>query len=168
VLWIFFDASALVKRYVPEVGTDVVNESFRLVPLDQMACSRLGVLELVSILQRKRNVDRITNALYQQVFVELDAEILQAEGFAITSTDIFDLSGTINFIVAHNINATDAVILRSALTLQQTLRASGDDIVLRTADKRLARAAQAEDVTIIAPEASTLAEVQRLFATETS
>jgi len=99
MLRIYFDVSALVKRYVPEVGTNIVNEAFRLVPLDQMACSRLGVLELVSILQRKRNAGRIEQALYQQAFVELNNEVLQAEGFAITAADTFDLAGTINSLL---------------------------------------------------------------------
>ncbi len=45
----------------------------------------------------------------------------------------------------------------------QTLRATGDDAVLWTADKRWVRAAPAEGVLVVDPEASTLAEVQRMF-----
>jgi translation elongation factor EF-Ts len=45
----------------------------------------------------------------------------------------------------------------------QTLRATGDDAVLWTADKRRVRAAPAEGVLVVDPEASTLAEVQPMF-----
>ena len=37
-VWVYFDASALVKRYSAEDGTDLVNELFRQLPLSQMTC----------------------------------------------------------------------------------------------------------------------------------
>lgn len=39
MLWIYFDASALIKRFTVETGTDQINEVFRHIPTSQMACS---------------------------------------------------------------------------------------------------------------------------------
>jgi len=47
--WIYFDASALIKRYSQETGTPLVNEVFRLLPRSRMTCSTLGILEIVSM-----------------------------------------------------------------------------------------------------------------------
>lgn len=42
LLW---DASALVKRFVPEVGSDVVGRLFAVLPASHMAVSVLGYAE---------------------------------------------------------------------------------------------------------------------------
>jgi hypothetical protein len=39
VLWVYFDASALVKRYSSEDGTELVNELFHRLPVEQMTCA---------------------------------------------------------------------------------------------------------------------------------
>jgi predicted nucleic acid-binding protein len=63
--WIYFDASALIKRYSQETGTPLVNEVFRLLPRSRMTCSTLGILEIVSVLVRKRNDGRLTQTLFE-------------------------------------------------------------------------------------------------------
>ena len=55
-------------------------------------------------------------------------------------------------IVAHSINSTDALILKSALAIARKLRRAGDDLVLVASDQRLLRAAQAEGLTTFNPE----------------
>lgn len=84
--------------------------------------------------------------------------------FAVTSVNDQLLHDAELFIPKHNINATDAIILRSALTLQQTLRAAGDDVVVWAADKRLVRAAQAESLAVLDPEVASVDEVRRIGA----
>ncbi len=44
MLWIYFDASALIKRYSQESGTQLINEAFQRLSPHQMTCSLLGVL----------------------------------------------------------------------------------------------------------------------------
>jgi hypothetical protein len=55
-------------------------------------------------------------------------------------------------IVAHALNSTDAVLLKSALAIARRLRAAGDDLVLVASDQRLLRAALAEGLTGFDPE----------------
>ena len=54
---IYLDASALVKRYVADTGTAVVNHLFKRVPRDRLLCLTLGTLEALSIFVRKRNAE---------------------------------------------------------------------------------------------------------------
>ena len=58
MVWVFFDASALVKRYSPEDGTDLVNALFHQLPVEQVTCAVIGILEIISVLVRKRNDGR--------------------------------------------------------------------------------------------------------------
>ncbi|GIX48038.1 MAG: hypothetical protein KatS3mg131_2249 [Candidatus Tectimicrobiota bacterium] len=52
---VYWDASALVKRYAPESGTPLVNRIFADIPLARMMSLILAVGEVVSIFVRKRN-----------------------------------------------------------------------------------------------------------------
>jgi hypothetical protein len=44
-------------------------------------------------------------------------------------------------IVAHSVNATDAIMLKSALAVDLKLRSAADDLVMVASDQRLLRAA---------------------------
>ena len=161
--WIYFDASALVKRYSREIGTPLVNELFRLHPTDKMICSNLGILEIVSVLVRKRNDGRLDQALFEQALIELKAEVIDHERFLIAPVDDDLLLSSLELIAKHNLNATDAVILRSLLNLRQNMEIIGGGLVLWTSDKRLARAAQAEGVTVFDPEIDTMERLHGLL-----
>lgn len=62
---LYFDASALVKRYAAEDGTALVNEIFHRFPLNQLTCATIGVLEIVSVLVRKHNDGRLPSQLFE-------------------------------------------------------------------------------------------------------
>jgi hypothetical protein len=55
-------------------------------------------------------------------------------------------------IIAHSINSTDALILKSALAFARRLRRASDDLVQVASDQRLLRAAHAEGLTTFNPE----------------
>lgn len=126
---IFFDASALAKRYVEEDGTELVNLAFALVSIERMTCSTLSILEIISLLVRKRNAGRIDRHEFGEALDAFNTEVVGNSAFVATAVNDPLAFASIHFIPKHNINATDAIILRSALTLQQTLRAAGDDVV---------------------------------------
>jgi hypothetical protein len=65
--------------------------------------------------------------------------------------------------VAHSINSTDALILKSALAIARRLRAAGDELVLVASDQRLLRAAQAEGLAIFDPETQDQAALAALL-----
>jgi predicted nucleic acid-binding protein len=161
--WIYFDASTLIKRYSQETGTLLVNEVFARTPANRMTCSSLGVLEIISILVRKRNDGRLNQELFEQAMVEFQAEIINHDEFLTTPVDDNLLFSSLSLITQHNLNSSDTVILRSALNLRQALQSQGDDLILLTSDKRLVRAAQIEGLPVFDPEVETLAGLQQLL-----
>jgi uncharacterized protein len=163
VLWVYFDASALVKRYSPEDGTDLVNEIFHQLPTTQMSCGMLGVLEIIAVLVRKRNDGRLSPKLFAQAMVEINQEIIEDDSFSITSVDDTLILSALELITQHNINSTDAIILRSCLNLQQALRNQQIRLALWSCDKRLLRAAQHEGLEVFDPEVDTTAQLQVLL-----
>ncbi len=163
--WLYFDANALAKRYSKETGTELINELFRQVSFAQMACLTLSVLEIMSILVRKKNDGRLSKDAFDQAVINLRAEIIDAKEFTkATINDLLVLSA-FGFIAKYNINSTDAVILRSVLNMKERVETLGDQIVLLTSDKRLARAAENEKVVVFDPEVETLASLQKLIDT---
>jgi predicted nucleic acid-binding protein len=160
---IYFDASALVKRYSEETGSSTVDEVFRYLPLSQITCSGLSVLEIASVLVRKRNDGRLSQKSFQQTMIEFKAELIAHAEFSTSPVDDMLLLSALDLIAKHNINATDAVILRSALNLQQILQRTEDRLMLWTADKRLARAAQSEGLTVFDPEVETISHLHQLL-----
>ncbi|MDI6792214.1 MAG: type II toxin-antitoxin system VapC family toxin [bacterium] len=160
---IYFDASALVKRYAQEIGTALVNEVFRHLPLSQMVCSTVGILEIISILVRKRNDGRLSQALFEQAMIEFKAEVIDHEEFSATSVNDTLLLSALDMIEKHNLNATDAVILRSTLNLRLAFQEVGDELMLWTSDKRLVRAAQGEGIISFNPEEETIDRLHQLL-----
>lgn len=160
---IYFDASALVKRYSLEPGTALVNEVFRLIPAERMLCATLGMLEVASILLRKRNDGRLKRKRYQQAMTEFKSEVLDSNRFLAAQVSDRLMRASLKLLLRHNLNATDAVILRSALDWRDFLQHSGEDLMVWTADQRLARAAEAEGLTVFNPEVETITRLQQLL-----
>jgi predicted nucleic acid-binding protein len=158
MLRLYFDASALVKRYAAEEGTALVNEILRQIPLDQLTCATIGVLEIVSVLVRKHNDGRLPAQLFGQAMLELHQEIIENEAFVITAIADSLMIAALALIGRHNLNATDAIILKSCLDFQAGL--PDDRVILCTSDKRLVRAAQHEGLTVFDPEVDTLAQLE--------
>jgi predicted nucleic acid-binding protein len=163
-VWVYFDASALVKRYSAEDGTDLVNELFRQLPLSQMTCAMIGILEIVSVLVRKRNDGRLSPKLFNQAMIELNQELIEEEAFSMAAIDDAIVLSALDLIAQHNINATDAIVLRSCLNFLRALTAQDNHrLLLWSCDKRLLRAAQHEGVDIFDPEVETKANLQKLL-----
>jgi predicted nucleic acid-binding protein len=163
---IFFDASGLIKRYSPERGADLVDEIFNVSPTGRMACSYLGILEVISILIRQRNDKRLPRPAFEQAMAEFEAEVASNSQFTKSSVSDALLKSAIPFLAKHNLNATDTVILLSALNLQKSLRQSGEDLILCAADNRLARAAEAEGIKVFNPETDTLDTLRQMLGVD--
>ena len=160
---VYLDASALVKRYSPENGSDLLDGLFERLPLNRITSSMLGILEVISILVRKRNDRRLTSELFSQAMTELRSETLENEEFRSTSiTDELILSSAY-LILKHSINASDAIILRHALNLQHAIEPEGDRLLFWCCDKRLIRAARVEGVTVFDPEVETIERFNGLY-----
>ena len=151
--YFYFDASALVKRYTQEIGSDKVNFLFNNVPLNRIMCLILGVVELFWVCVRKKNDGRITNLDFSQAWINLNYEVIdnQSDFKTISVPDPLVLD-SMRLIETHSLNSVDAIVLRAALNIAAELRDTGDTLVLVASDQRLLRAAHAEGLQIFNPE----------------
>jgi predicted nucleic acid-binding protein len=159
----YLDASALAKRYVLEIGTPLVNHLFDSAPKARMIALVLALGEVVSILVRRRNSGRIPDHAYRQALVEFSSEVIDDVDFSLHSVPDDLVRTSLPLIERHSLNATDALILRSALDVAQSLRAAGDDLVMISSDIRLVSAAQASGLIAWNPEVNDQAELDALI-----
>jgi predicted nucleic acid-binding protein len=164
VRFFYLDASALSKRYAPEPGSSLLDHLFASVPPDRLLVLNVGMAEVVSVLVRKRNAGKIPGADFTQAMVEFAAEVIRAPAIRKVVADDALVNDAINLIDVHAVNATDALILRSALNAVVHLRAVGDDLVLVASDQRLLRAAQAEGLVTFDPENQGQTDLDALLA----
>jgi hypothetical protein len=157
------DASALAKRYVPEKGVAQVNAILDTVPAERICVLNVGMGEVMSILVRKRNSGAITAAEFTQAAAEFKAEIVRARHLTNLSVTSRLIIASFPLIVAHSLNSTAAIILKSALAIARKLRVGGDDLVLVASDHRLLRAAKAEGLATFDPETQDQAALSALL-----
>ncbi|MCP4659579.1 MAG: type II toxin-antitoxin system VapC family toxin [bacterium] len=163
--WVaYFDASALVKRYAEEAGTPLVNEIFHTLPRTAIACSVIAISEITASLVRKKNDGRIQERYFKEAGSRLHHEFIQDSEVLVTSVQDHLILASLPLIEQYNINATDALILRSVLDIIEGLRDQGQDLFFVTSDKRLIRAIEAEGISVCDPEVASLADVQRIVA----
>ena len=151
--YFYFDASALAKRYVEEVGSDNVDFLFTNVPLARLQCLTIGVVEVLWICVRKRNDGRISADQFAESTTYLNSEIIDIQSnFRKISVPDSLVWNSMRLIETHSLNSVDALVLRSALRIAAELRRVGDTLVLVASDQRLLRAARAEGLQVFNPE----------------
>jgi predicted nucleic acid-binding protein len=161
--WIYFDASALIKRYSQETGTPLVNEVFRLLPRSRMTCSTLGILEIVSVLVRKAERWSVDPDAIRTGHDRVQSRSDRSRGVFGRIGQRCSLAFSFGFDREAQPQCHGCGDLRSALNLQQVLRETGDELMLWTSDKRLVRATQSEGVTVFDPEEETIGHLHQLL-----
>jgi uncharacterized protein len=159
----YLDASALAKRYVPEKGSARVDAILDTVPSSRIHLLNIGTGELVSIFVRKRNAGILSIADFGQALASFLAEMVRATGVSKASITGRLITASFPLLIAHSINSTDAVTLKSALAIARKLRTQGGDLVLVASDQRLLRAAKAEGLNTFNPETQDQAALSPLL-----
>lgn len=135
----YFDASALVKRYVHEEGSGRVR---RLLRTGVAVTARLSVVEIVSALARRAREGDLPASHLRRIVGDIrrDAENLVlvelTEGVAERARDL---------LLVRALRASDAVHLASCLLIKEE---AGAEVTLTTYDDPLAAAARAEGVQV--------------------
>src|SRR5437016_6267893 len=68
----YIDPSAWVKRYYRETGTELTNILFDTLLRSRPArllCSRIGMTEVIAVLNHHRNAGRVTQALFNMACI---------------------------------------------------------------------------------------------------
>lgn len=140
---LFFDTSALVKRYYEEPGTDIVDE---LIEGDRtVVISSLAVIETVSAFRRKYNRDEIEaedmNALLASFFREA------LDDFVIVPMDESIQQFSFDLILEDDLRTLDSLQLSAALSI------SGEEIdaVFVSADRDLVGVAEKHSLETVRP-----------------
>jgi uncharacterized protein len=165
VVVLLWDASALAKRYAPEVGSDVVDSLFAVLPTSQMVSSAISYAEIYSILLRLRNRGAIDRVAFDTAKTSLRAELINDPDFVLLAVNDVAFYNGIALMEAHNVNATDAALLVLFRAYLQTFPVnSGITFLLVASDERLVRTAHAEGLRSLNPETVSVADAASLLA----
>lgn len=141
---IYFDSSALVKRYVEETGSDRVNSV--LANAGIVATSKLIYPEILSAFARRHKGGEIPTKWYTRVIERFETEW---EYFLIIEFQDELLPFIRKTIKEHQLKAADSVHLSSALWLRNAVK---EDVIFVASDVNLLNAAQSERLQIIDPQ----------------
>lgn len=133
----YFDASALVKRYVRETGSVKVR---RLLASDTPATSRLSEIEVAAALERRSREGSFSSAERDRALAAFAID-LRAIVVVELTPDISARARTL--LRRHPLRAGDAIQLASCLYLQEQL---AEPVALVGFDDRLTGAARLEGV----------------------
>lgn len=133
---VYLDASALVKKYCPEIGSVFIKKIFSMKTIERVT-SEWSLLEIVAaidkkVLKRQITLDERDEAL--TIFLS-DIQLFRITFVKFTSEF---LRPTSTLIVKHHISAADGLHLFSAI--------ASISPVLLAADKALIKAAKDEDI----------------------
>lgn len=161
---LFWDASALSKRYYEEEGSATVDAIFAATSPYLSDMTYVGYAETAAILRRKLNRGEIDFPNFQQARLLLETEVLLDGGFGLLSVNDRDVLTGISLTDLHNINSTDAALLATYLRYAQALPPTAPRSLLIAADRRLIRAAEAEGLRTLNPELLSAADIPSLLA----
>jgi hypothetical protein len=156
---LFWDASALVKRFAAEAGATTVDTLFAQMPALPMATSILGYAETYSVLLRKFNRGTIDAMAFSTAKASLRTEVVVDPAFSLLSIDDAAIFSGITLMERYNVNASDGAILALFLRYIRALPPGSPPAVLVASDQRLIAAAQAESLAALDPEAVAAADV---------
>lgn len=135
----YFDASALVKRYVREKGSTKVR---RLMASQTPATSRLSEVEVASALERRAREGAFAMTERDRALAALGTDLPAIVVVELTP----DISARARSLLRrHPLRAGDAIQLASCLFLQEEL---GEPIPVVAFDDRLTAAASREGLTV--------------------
>ena len=150
--YFWLDANAIVKQYVTETGTPLINYLFTRVSLNRIFCLFDSMDEARSAIARKRNDGRIKEADFNQIIQQFKVEFIdRTEAKKVHAAENQKIAAR-QLIEAYSINSTDAYILQCALDKADELRTTGNDLILVGSDRRLLATARTERLLTFDPE----------------
>jgi len=148
----FFDASAIVKRYVQETGTDWVRRLTRRGNPTPIYLAGITAVEVTSAVARRRGTGagRIAPPRVRNILTRFRGHL--AGRYLILEITPALLTAAMRLADSHELRAYDAVQLAAALELNARYQAAGlGGITLISADQDLNTAATADGLTVDDP-----------------
>lgn len=142
----YLDASAWVKRYYQEDGTGWVQGLFT--HRQVLACSSLGMIEVMATLSRKRKALEINLSQFKLKAGELEDDWRHFIQIQMTD-EIVHVAKELTKKLS--LRGADAVHLSSALLLQRHFTKKGERLVMVTSDHELKESAKSSRLEVIDP-----------------
>jgi uncharacterized protein len=145
----FNDTSALVKLYVPEIGSSWITSEYRR-PDVLMVVGDITTVEVPAAFGRAEREGRLSATQRQQALARFDADCAQAFMIETITAPVFALAR--DLIERHPLKAYDAVQLALALKLHPSVVSLGGvSFTFVSADDGLNRGAMAEGLLVDNP-----------------
>ena len=140
---IYFDTSALAKKYVVEAGSEKVMRLMTETSI--LATSKLAYPEMLSALARRSRSGDIPHARFKELLTQFEAD-----WNCILIIDFHDelLDSIRRLIGKYFLKAADSIHLASALWLKQSVK---ENITFVASDESLLSAARAEKMSVVNP-----------------
>lgn len=132
----FLDTSALVKRYIPEKGSDAVRALFRRA---RPAVVRIAYAEVAAALARLWRAGQVAEDAVRIAIEQMDEDFKMMQVVEVRTALVRRVPA---LVTARPLRAYDAVQLAAALAL----RDEGASVQFWTADKKLAESARSENL----------------------
>jgi predicted nucleic acid-binding protein len=143
----YLDASALVKRYVDEVGSDWLRTIVAPAEHSLLFISRMVIVEVVSAFARRVRDGSLTPADFAAVRDAFRGDCLSEYQIMPPAVAVIDLACVL--LERHPLRAYDATHLATALSAQRFLATRGDPtLTFLSADDLLNGAATAEGLAV--------------------
>jgi predicted nucleic acid-binding protein len=145
----FFDSSALVKRYVAEVGTAWVTGIMRPSSRNLLYIARVAGVEVISAIVRRTRTGSLSAAHSARALARFRADFKTR--FQIVGITVAVVKQAMTLAEAHYLRAYDAVQLAAALQVYKRCLALGQPLTLISADADLNAAAVATGMLVEDP-----------------
>ena len=136
--FLYLDASAWVKRYYREHGSEQVHQLFS--GEDARVCSVLGLVEVVATLARKCKAQEITRVDFEAKIAEIERDWRH---FVQVELTLNGLDQAKDAAARFALRRADAVHFAALQSLQQRLSNSDHQVILVASDRELREAAAA-------------------------
>ena len=128
-----------------------------------MVTTVMGYSETFAALLRKHNQGAMNATALTAAQAAMRNEVIDDPDFVVLALEFDDILDGIELIARHNLNSTDAAILQAYLRYTGPTRPAGVSVLLAS-DKRLLRAAKAEGLEVLNPEAVQPVDVPAFLA----
>jgi len=146
----YLDASALVKRYVDEVGSDWLHATIAPAQPSLLFASRMTIVEVISAFARRVREGSLSPEELATVRDAFRGDCLNEYQIMPPTMTVIDLACAL--LEQHPLRAYDATHLATALGAQQFLAAQGyPPLTFLSADDRLNKVATAEGLAVDNP-----------------
>lgn len=141
---IYFDTSALVKRYVTEKGSEKLDEMLAGNPFS--ATSKLTYAEILSAFTRRYREGEYSKNWLLKIIGNFETEI---EEFSVVDVKYDLLPIVKQLLLRHDLRGSDAIHLASAIWLKNVLK---ENITFAASDANLLKAGEKEGLIVINPQ----------------